>query len=91
MMRFMRSESVEGAYQKVSAGHYVGVDNRSVTVVGSRGDSNSWIQRESVDERHKSVGYFSMGMKHFLRVQNKQMNISCYAHLYNEEAKEGAG
>jgi hypothetical protein len=91
MIRFMRSESNGGAYQKVPAGHYVGVDNRSVTVVGSRGDSNSWIQRVSLDERHKSVGYATMGMKHFSRVQNKELNISRYEHLYNEEAKEGAG
>ena len=86
---FMRSAGDPGLYQKVNAGHYVSEGNRSMTVVGSKRNSNSWIRRESVPG--KIGGYTAMGMKHFSMVQNKELNVSCYWQLYNEEGKEKSG
>jgi hypothetical protein len=86
MIFFMSSEGDLAKYQKVPAGHYVGQGNRSVTVVGTRGGSNSWIIRESIPQ--KQVGYTQMGMVHFSKVRHPELKISCYWHLYNEGIKK---
>jgi len=53
----------------VTEGLYHGVQNRSVKVVGTKENSNEWIQRESI--RGKSSNYEQMGMTHFHETRGK--------------------
>jgi hypothetical protein len=53
----------------VTEGLYHGVQNRSVKVVGTKENSNEWIQRESI--RGKSSNYEQMGMTHFHQTRGK--------------------
>ena len=48
-----------------SAGTYVGIQNRTVTVVGSQLTTNDYIHRESIHPFDKRDAYVAMGMKHF--------------------------
>eukprot|EP00934_Nitzschia_sp_Nitz4_P001554 Nitzschia sp. Nitz4//scaffold28_size193895//140111//141431//NITZ4_001677-RA/size193895-augustus-gene-0.312-mRNA-1//-1//CDS//3329546018//1554//frame0 len=83
MMRFMKAN--EG-YDKVKKGRYVGLDGRSVTVMGSQGSTESWIRREAVQGIHKIGGYTAMGMTHFARATTKTKD-SCFELLYKETLK----
>jgi hypothetical protein len=93
MILFMRARGESGMYQKTPAGHYVGLHNRSVTVVGTRRTGNQWVVRAAVSGRDKSTGYAQMGMKHFSQSQGLPqafVNESCHAHLYYMSAKDYA-
>lgn len=69
---------------KVTEGTYTSPNtNRSITVVGRRGNSDRYIQRESVMPIHKRQGYKLMGMTHFSRAGDPTLNVSCYEHLYH--------
>jgi hypothetical protein len=89
MIQFMRGQGKE--YQKTPAGHYVGLHNRSVTVVGTRSTGRLWVIRESIGGKDKRNGYAQMGMKHFSQSKNLPqafVNESCHAHLYFMSAKD---
>jgi hypothetical protein len=89
MIQFMRGQGNE--YQKTPAGHYVGLHNRSVTVVGTRGTGRLWVIRESIGGQDKRKGYAQMNMKHFSqskRLPQAFVNESCHAHLYFMSAKD---
>jgi hypothetical protein len=74
---------------KVKKGYYVGVGNRSITIEGGRGGaSEAFVQRESVRGIHKTGGFTAMGMTHFSRAKNRNLKISCFEHLYNEEEEK---
>eukprot|EP00573_Skeletonema_grethae_P001616 CAMPEP_0201690590 /NCGR_PEP_ID=MMETSP0578-20130828/4006_1 /ASSEMBLY_ACC=CAM_ASM_000663 /TAXON_ID=267565 /ORGANISM="Skeletonema grethea, Strain CCMP 1804" /LENGTH=410 /DNA_ID=CAMNT_0048175631 /DNA_START=27 /DNA_END=1259 /DNA_ORIENTATION=+ len=53
----------------VNEGLYRGVQNRTVKVVGTKENSNEWIQREGV--RGKKGNYHQMGMTHFHETRGK--------------------
>jgi hypothetical protein len=70
----------------VVGGTYVGHNNRSVTVVGTKRDGDRYVHRDAIDRRLKKEGYELMGMTHFSKVgKNDTSNhLSCYLKLYNE-------
>jgi hypothetical protein len=89
MILFMRDKGLG----KVPAGHYVGLHNRSVTVVGTRQTGNQWVIRESVGGQAKRKGYAEMGMKHFSQSKGLPQAFvkeSCHAHLYSMSANDYA-
>ena len=76
-------------FDRVSKGRYVGVDGRSVTVVGTRATSNNWIHREAITPRQKFRNYAVMGMEHFSRHQrDRRHNDSCFVEIYRKAAKD---
>ena len=92
MIQFMR-DTTTNKYQKTPAGHYVGLNNRSVTVVGHRSRGGHWVARESIRRRDKLKGYAQMGMKHFAAKKGKDevfVNETCHAHLYFMSTKDYA-
>ena len=91
MIRFMR-DTEKNKYQKTPAGHYVGLHNRSVTVVGTRSLGQKWVVRESLPKGAKNEGYAQMGMVHFSAKKKGKNKVkeSCLAHLYFMSAKDYA-
>ena len=91
MLRFMR-DTEKTKYQKTPAGHYVGLQNRSVTVVGGRASGQQWVVRESIRRGVKLEGYAQMGMEHFAAKKKGKNKVkeSCHAHLYFMSAKDYA-
>jgi hypothetical protein len=92
MILFMRDQGVN-KYGRVPAGHYVGLHNRSVTVVGSPPTSKNWVVRNTVTGRNKNEGYAQMGMTHFSEskgLPQASVNESCHAHLYYMSANDYA-
>ena len=67
----------------IPAGIYVGIENRSVTVVGNKDRSWEYIQRSGLGEAEKSKYYKIIGIEHFH--ENKRFphkgRISCLEHL----------
>jgi hypothetical protein len=61
MMLFMKDQK---NFQTVKAGTYRGFGGRSITVAGSRKNSNKWIRRDSIEGKQKD--YSAMKMKHFV-------------------------
>jgi hypothetical protein len=80
-IKFMLPEKRDGT---VEEGRYVGAANRSITVVGTRRDSNKYVRRESVFGHQKANAYAQMQMTHFSKVAaDKSLNLPCQFHLYN--------
>jgi len=72
-------------FDRVKAGHYIGLGNRSTTVVGLGGKaSNDWIDRFSLPLMEKKEHYRVMGMKHFDDAR-KISNDSCWQRLYTSK------
>jgi hypothetical protein len=67
----------------IPAGIYVGIENRSVTVVGDKDRSREYIERSGLGEAQKSKYYKILGIEHFH--ENKRFpqagRISCMEHL----------
>lgn len=61
---FLKSQGTD-THERMVAGHFVGVGNRSITVEGTPRTSNEWIHRESLHPFSKRDAYVAMGMKHF--------------------------
>ncbi|KAL7477363.1 hypothetical protein ACHAW6_003173 [Cyclotella cf. meneghiniana] len=78
-IRFMKGTS--DGY--IRAGIYVGIENRSVTVVGDKDRSREYIQRSGLGELQKIKYYKILGIEHFH--ENKRFpqtgRISCMEHL----------
>lgn len=83
MMLFMKD--LGERFQKVTAGKYEGIDGRTVTVAGSRKNSNAWIKRESIT--NKKADYKAMDMKHFSSAKNTKLKDSCYEYMYKQVMK----
>lgn len=69
---------------QVKEGRYVGHNNHTITVVGSKRHANKYVQRESISGADKRNGYSLMGMKHFGKSARPSLNISCFLHLYDK-------
>jgi hypothetical protein len=78
MMRFRKVEE-----EKVKAGKYTGVGNKTVTVVGRKGHAKEYIIRGSVSGIHKKGGYVAMGMLHFSSKDKSAPRDSCYEYLHS--------
>ena len=75
-------------YQRQYQGIYVGMDNRTVTVVGSHDNQNLYIDRYGLGRRGKKKGYQMMNQTHFgSTTLEENLNISCFQHLYHLVAK----
>jgi mannosyltransferase OCH1-like enzyme len=79
----VRKPSQQSSLNKVPAGIYTGVGNRSVTVIGSKRRPNQYIHRNVVGNKQNL--YREMGMKHFSKVQRQATNVSCWLQLYETE------
>ena len=72
-------------FHRTPAGHYVGLDNRTVTVVGRRRTSNEFIQRNSVSSQEKGRGFYVMNQTHYSKWKlGSELNISCLEHIYKQ-------
>lgn len=69
----------------IPSGIYVGMDNRSVTVVGNKTRPHEFVNRGGV--RNKLGEYAQMGMMHFSKQRSGQ-RVSCSHHIYLEYVKE---
>ena len=89
-IHFMHAQTNKRLYERVKEGHYVGLGNRSVTVIGRKERSQEWVLRESVNGRDKIQGYAMMGMTHFntaeksARLRSGLRNESCLNRLYEK-------
>jgi hypothetical protein len=77
MMKFLKVDD-----DKVKAGKYIGVGNKTVTVVGRKGHAKEYIIRGSVSGVQKRKGYEAMGMSHFSSKHNHAPSDSCYEFLH---------
>jgi len=68
--------------EKIKEGKYVGVGNKTLTVVGKKGHANDYILRESASGIQKKGGYFAMGMVHFASKDKTAPTESCYEFLH---------
>ena len=75
MMLFMKDNE---NFQTVSAGTYIGVGGRSITVVGSRHESDKFILHESVKD--KMEDYVAMNMNPFVSFSCFHMVVVLPAH-----------
>jgi Glycosyltransferase sugar-binding region containing DXD motif len=64
----------------VSAGHFVGSYNRTVTVKGVAAFQNEYVYRDVLGER-KNREYQKMGMRHFQEDKKHASGVSCRAAL----------
>ena len=88
--REMTRTRMVDAFQRLDAGLYKGLGDRTIKVVGSRKASENWVIREAMN-KVKRAGYSAMGMKHFSSIQVEGMNISCHEHLYNHYVQQVTG
>lgn len=67
----------------IDAGTYVGLNNRSVTVIGDRTNPKEYIDRGGLDSSSKRNYYAAMGMQHFhdTNTLSSRGRISCMDHL----------
>lgn len=84
-IQFMSGGSGGG---RVQAGHYTGHNNRTVTVVGTKMNSDRYVQRESIAGHAKRRGYREMGMSHFSSAGQPTLNISCFLKLFDETTSQ---
>jgi mannosyltransferase OCH1-like enzyme len=77
------NNNTNNGYGRVQAGRYVGVDGRSVTVKGTKFDSDKIVKRACVPEKGES--YKKMKIRHFSEIAKKKFNESCFVHIYNLE------
>ncbi|KAL3941188.1 MAG: hypothetical protein SGBAC_004420 [Bacillariaceae sp.] len=82
-IRFMAEVGVEtDGY--ISAGRYVGAQNRSVTVVGKKENSREYVDRGGLGNEAKFGYYKALGIKHFSESRkgtSQKGKISCKEHL----------
>jgi hypothetical protein len=64
--------------QPVSAGHYVGTRNRTITVVGTADQENQYVQRDVLGVLKKKE-YRKMDMNHFSDDRPQSQGVSCMA------------
>ena len=81
---FMREAGVEtDGY--IDAGVYVGLNNHSVTVVGTKTNHKEYVNRGGLSHTDKMEYYKSMGGRHFLNdwkaAGSKGKKVSCMEHL----------
>lgn len=69
----------------IPAGVYVGMNNRTMTVVGDKKHAHEFVNRNGIPNKRKQ--YKEMNMKHFSRARGKQKN-SCKDQIYYEYVKE---
>jgi mannosyltransferase OCH1-like enzyme len=79
----VRKDSQKSSLNRIPAGIYVGLGNRSVTVVGSKRRPEEYIQRNAI--KNKKILYTQMGMRHFSKVHRQATNESCWRRLYETE------
>lgn len=68
----------------IDAGVYVGAENRSVTVVGTKKNSREYVDRSGLPYRDKMEYYKALGIKHFHASRKeapRRGKISCEEHL----------
>ena len=70
-----------GINKPISAGHFVGTLNRSVTVVGTAEFQDEFVKRDALGALKRNE-YRKMGMRHFQDDLKHQSNKSCYLSLY---------
>lgn len=71
------------SHQRVSAGLYEGIGNRTVTVVGHKRRDTEYVQRNAIGSKKQL--YQQMGMTHFSKIPRQQTNESCFHRLYATE------
>jgi hypothetical protein len=79
----VRLPEQRSSFNKVPAGIYFGLGNRTVTVVGSKKRPDAIIHRNAVG--NKKGLFRDMGMPHFSKVKRKATNESCWRQLYETE------
>jgi mannosyltransferase OCH1-like enzyme len=79
----VRLPSQRSSLNRVPAGIYTGLGNRTVTVVGVKRRPDEYILRNSVGNKQQL--FREMGMKHFSKVQRTATNESCWRQLYEAE------
>ena len=82
-IEFMRAAGVE-SNGYIPEGEYIGMNHRSITVVGNKTKPHEFVNRGGV--RNKQGEYKIMGMKHFSRQRSGQ-RLSCPHHIYLEYVK----
>ena len=92
MILFMDVRPLDaGPFQRVPRGFYTGINNRTVTVRGSKQTSQHYIQRTAVNGFQKKKGYAQMGQVHFngaakalKEADRNYKNVSCLALAHQE-------
>mmetsp|Transcript_38619 Transcript_38619/g.93359 ORF Transcript_38619/g.93359 Transcript_38619/m.93359 type:complete len:425 (-) Transcript_38619:217-1491(-) len=82
-IRFMAEVGVETTGY-INAGMFVGANNRSVTVVGTKEDSREYVDRGGLGNGNKMGYYKALGIKHFSEARkgtSPKGKISCKEHL----------
>jgi mannosyltransferase OCH1-like enzyme len=79
----VRLPEQRSSLNKVPAGIYNGLGNRTMTVVGTKKRPDFYIIRNAVGNKQQL--FRDMGMKHFSKVQRKATNESCWRQLYSTE------
>jgi mannosyltransferase OCH1-like enzyme len=87
--QFMKDAGVEirkPRFEPVSAGLFVGTNNRSTRAVGKGGrkESNQFVVREEIGPRAKMADYKKMNMTHNQQDKNTPSEHSCFSALYQE-------
>jgi hypothetical protein len=79
----VRLPEQRSSLNKVPAGIYTGLGNRTVTVVGTKKRPDAYIIRNAV--RNKQQLFRDMGMKHYSKLTRRATNESCWRQLYETE------
>jgi mannosyltransferase OCH1-like enzyme len=87
--QFMKDAGVkvrEPMFEPVSAGLFVGTNNRSARAIGKGGrkESNQYVVREEIGPRAKMADYKKMNMTHNQQDKNTPSGHSCFSALYQE-------
>ena len=79
-------------WQQVTEGVHTGFQNRTVTILGNRKNSDEYILRMGMGPKKKEQIYEEMGMTHFYNaVKNKKSSLNyetCLHRLYKKEPLE---
>jgi hypothetical protein len=67
----------------IERGKYVGIDERTITVLGSKGNPKEYVNREGLDQSKKAKYYRAVGIEHFFVAYDLPFKgaISCMDHL----------
>jgi mannosyltransferase OCH1-like enzyme len=76
-----RNPSLGRGGRHPSPGHYIGLGNRTVTVIGSVRETNSWVLRDAIPKSSINHGYASMGIVNYRNLQRKPNFVSCFARM----------
>ena len=81
---------------EVPAGLYTGMDNRTVTVQGSKETTHDWIQRSTMSAIDKRNGYEKMGQSHFQfakgrtpKHERESKSRACLEYMYYSQKSNG--